>query len=220
MHIHLKAIIFDYGNVISEAQNDLEICGMASVLDLPRSQFEEAYWRFRVAYDEANLDPREYWDAVGQTTSRTISDSQRTKLIELDARSWMYPRAPIVDWANALRRAGFPIALLSNMPVTLRDALAASRWLPEFHHRTLSCNVRISKPSAGIYRECLDALSLAPSDLLFLDDREPNVSAARDLGMHALQFTTTENLARELEQSFDIPVAVAAKVEKAHEKNE
>jgi len=220
MPIRSKAVIFDYGNVLTEPQNDSEIEGMASALDLSRAQFEKAYWRFRVAYDEAQLDPRQYWDAVGNTTARTISDSQRSKLIELDSLSWMYPRTVISDWASALSRAGFPTALLSNMPVTLRDALARCTWLPSFQHRTLSCDVKQSKPSPEIYLHCLSGLSLAPSEVLFLDDREPNVQAARDLGMHALQFTTPDRLAAELERSFYIPVRLAAKVERTHEQNE
>ena len=34
MPIRLKAIVFDYGNVISEPQNAVEIQGMAAVLNL------------------------------------------------------------------------------------------------------------------------------------------------------------------------------------------
>ncbi len=220
MPILVKAIIFDYGNVLSEAQNDTEIRGMAAVFDLPVSDFANAYWRFRVAYDEAKLEPREYWDAVARTVSRSIAESQLSRLIVLDSLSWMYPRTVIADWASALHQAGFPTALLSNMPVTLRDALAGCAWLPPFYHRTLSCDVKLSKPSPEIYLNCLHGLNLAPSEVLFLDDREPNVRAARDLGMHALQFTTPAALAAELDRNFDIPVRLAAKVERTHEQND
>ena len=220
MPIRVKAIIFDYGNVLTEAQNDAEIRAMASVLGLARPEFEKAYWRFRVAYDEAKLEPREYWDAVAREASRELSESQLRDLLPLDSRSWMYARTAMVDWANAVRRAGFQTALLSNMPVTLRDALAGCTWLPDFQHRTLSCNLGISKPSREIYLDCLQGLGCSPSDVLFLDDREPNVSAARDLGMHALQFTTPTALVFELEQSFDIPAPLAATVEKGHDQDE
>ncbi len=128
---------------------------MAAALDLPLLNLKRPIGVSELPTMRLKLDAREYWDAVGQTISRAISDSQRAKLIELDSLSWMYPAHRIVDWANALRRAGFPIALLSNMPVTLRDALAAASWLPAFHHRTLSCDVRISKPAAEIYLHCL-----------------------------------------------------------------
>jgi len=216
----LKAVIFDYGNVLSEPQNAAEVQSMACILDLPAAEFGKFYWSFREAYDEAKFTPREYWNNVAQLAGRTLSQPQIGHLIELDSLSWMHPRTTIVDWARTVRRAGFRIALLSNMPVTLRDALQGRAWLPAFDQRTFSCDLAITKPSPEIYRHCLGGLGLAPLDVLFLDDREPNVQAARDIGMHALQFTTPLDVAREIERSFDIPVPLVATVGTGDEKDE
>jgi putative hydrolase of the HAD superfamily len=217
MQIPLKAIIFDYGNVISQPQNGLEVQGMAGILDLPREEFETVYWRFRVAYDEAQFEPREYWNRVAGLAGRTVSESQIERLIALDSLSWMYPRTAVTDWAGALHRTGFPIALLSNMPVMLRDALQRCAWLPEFDHRTLSCDLKISKPAREIYEHCLHGLGCPASEVLFIDDREPNVRAARALGMHAVQFTTVAGLAGEILSRFDTPVPFVGTVGKTHE---
>ena len=216
----LKAIVFDYGNVLSEPQNAAEIRSMAGILDVPVAEFKSIYWTFREAFDEAKFKPEEYWNHVAQLAGRTLSQPQFDNLMELDSLSWMYPRTTIVDWARTLRRADFRIALLSNMPVTLRDALQRCAWLPAFDQRTFSCDLAITKPSPEIYLHCLDALGLAPQDVLFLDDREPNVQAARDLGMHALQFETPLGIAREIERSFDIPVPLVATVGTGDEKDE
>jgi putative hydrolase of the HAD superfamily len=216
----LKAIIFDYGNVLSEPQNASEIHSMAGVLDLPPAEFKTFYWTFREAFDEAKFLPHEYWNKVAQLAGRTLSQPQIDNLIEIDSLSWMHPRTTIVDWARTVRRAGFRIALLSNMPVTLRDAVQRCSWLPAFDQRTFSCDLKITKPSPEIYLHCLHGLGLAPLDVLFLDDREPNVQAARNLGMHALQFTTPVGIAREIEQSFDIPLPLVATVGTGDEKDE
>jgi putative hydrolase of the HAD superfamily len=216
----LKAVIFDYGNVLSEPQKAAEIQGMAGILDLPASKFEKCYWTFREAFDEAKLKPHEYWNNVAHLAKRTLPQPQMDNLIELDSLSWMHPRTTIVDWACAVRRAGIRIALLSNMPVTLRDALQHSSWMPAFEQRTFSCDLAITKPSPEIYLHCLGGLGLAPADVLFLDDREPNVQAAHALGMYALQFTTPLGVAREIEQSFDIPVPLVATVGTGNDKDE
>lgn len=208
MPIPLKAVIFDYGNVVSEPQGAEQIEGMATVLGLPREDFEKHYWALRVAYDEAQFEPTEYWDQVARLAGRTVSPSQIDELNDLDARSWMHPRMAISAWERALRQSGLRTALLSNMPVTLRDALRDCPWLPDFHWRTLSCDVRIAKPAREIYLHCLSGLGLAPADVLFLDDREPNVRAAQDLGMYALQFRTMNDLALEIQIGFDLPAPV------------
>src|SRR5579864_4372754 len=101
----LKAVIFDYGNVLCEPQNAAEIQGMADILDLPASEFIKYYWAFREAFDQAKLQPREYWNNVAQLAGRALSQAQIDNLIELDSLSWMHPRSTIVDWARTVRRS-------------------------------------------------------------------------------------------------------------------
>jgi putative hydrolase of the HAD superfamily len=187
--IQPKAVIFDYGNVLCEAQKPSDIQAMANVLDLARASFEDAYWRFRVAYDEAQLDPISYWRAVAESADRTVTSEQVESLRKIDIESWIHPNPAMVDWAKNLRQRGMKTAVLSNMPVDLREYLAGPHsWLPEFDHMTFSCDVRSSKPDAAIYQHCLEGLGVVASEALFLDDREPNVTAARDLGMRAVLF--------------------------------
>ncbi|HYL38962.1 MAG TPA: HAD family phosphatase [Bryobacteraceae bacterium] len=212
MRIRPAAIIFDYGNVLSEPQPWSDVQAMASILDLPAETFRRVYWQFRLAYDEAALDPEAYWTTVAQAVSRRLTDSQILVLIEIDCRGWAHPAAVIPEWARQLHRAGLRTALLSNMPVPVRDYVSRCTWLPPFHHRTFSCDVRAAKPSVKIYRHCLNGLGVAPSDVLFLDDRPENVQAAQALGMHGVVFTTLGQAAAELDRRFDIPVPLAATV--------
>lgn len=184
---HPKAVIFDYGNVLCQPQTHSQIDAMANVLGLDRAAFDQAYWRFRVAYDEAQMDAESYWTAVAESAGRTASPEQVEQLRRLDIESWINPNPPMLEWAQSLRQRGIKTAVLSNMPVDLRAYLAGpDSWLPKFDCLTFSCDVRSSKPGAAIYRHCLDGLGVLPSEAMFLDDREPNVTAARDLGMHAL----------------------------------
>ena len=57
----IKAIIFDYGNVLCEPQPREDVDAMAVELDIPSDKFVDLYWRDRVAYDCADLDAMEYW---------------------------------------------------------------------------------------------------------------------------------------------------------------
>src|SRR4051812_41065421 len=117
MPIHPKAIVFDYGNVLSAPQSAAEIQEMAQILDLPTTEFTKHYWTFREAYDAAEFPPDEYWNRVAQLAGRTLSEHQIRNLIQHDNLSWLQPRANVAEWGRSLRKAGFRIALLSNMPV-------------------------------------------------------------------------------------------------------
>jgi putative hydrolase of the HAD superfamily len=202
MRIRPKAIIFDYGNVLSQSQPRSDVERMAAVLDLATDRFQERYWQFRLAYDEAALEPAAYWSAVAE---RAVSESQLEDLFQIDGASWSHPAPEVPEWAGRLHQAGFQTALLSNMPAPVRDYTQTCAWLPPLDHRTFSCDLRISKPSPGIYQHALDGLGVAPDQALFLDDRPENVRGAEAMGIHAVLFTTPEETAILLESRFDMP---------------
>lgn len=202
---HIAAVIFDYGNVLSDVQDNAAVEAMAGVLKLDPQSFQRAYWQFRVAYDEAALSPESYWHAVSGSADRTVQSGDIRRLRRLDVESWVLPNLPMVEWAKRLRDAGTKTAVLSNMPVDLRDyVLGSETWLPEFDAMTFSCDLHCSKPDARIYRDCLERLGTPPTETLFLDDREPNVEAARAIGMHSIVFTGARTALLEIESQFSI----------------
>ncbi len=208
--IRPSAVIFDYGNVLSAPQGAAEVQIMASILNAAPDQFLQAYWQFRVSYDEAAIDPADYWNRVAEQLSRRLTTEQAATLMEFDNRSWAHPAPVLPEWARALRKAGLKTALLSNMPASVRDYIAHCGWLPQFDQRTFSCDVRAAKPAAAIFQHCLDGLHLDTHEVLFLDDRPENVRAAEVLGLHAIQFKSANQAAQEIARRFDIPVPLIA----------
>ncbi len=205
MRLSPKAVIFDYGNVLCESQPAADVQALANILDLPVPQFTEIYWQFRVAYDDGSLDPTAYWNTVAQTASRTLTPAEIFALIEIDSRSWSHPAPVMPQWARDLRAAGIRTALLSNMPVPVRDYVLGCPWLPDFDARVFSCEIGVCKPAPEIYRDCLNKLGVQSSEVLFLDDREPNVRAAEALGMPAVLFTDPASAALEIDAPFRAP---------------
>lgn len=62
-----------------------------------------------------------------------------------------------------------------------------------FSHR-----FKVAKPDPEIFRRTLEILGALPQHVIFVDDMNENVAAARAVGMRAIQFTDTESLEREL----------------------
>ncbi|HMD49442.1 MAG TPA: HAD family phosphatase [Bryobacteraceae bacterium] len=220
MRIRPAAVIFDYGNVLSAPQGSSEIASMASILKTGVDPFREAYWRFRISYDQAALAPEDYWAAVATTLATSLTTTQIATLIEIDSQSWSYPARDLPGWARNLHREGMKTAVLSNIPIPVRDYIERCDWLPPFHQRTFSCDTRIAKPAPEIYRHCIDGLGVDPAEILFLDDRPENVRAAETLGLHGILYQSAEQAAAELRQRFDMPVPLVATLEDGDEKNE
>jgi putative hydrolase of the HAD superfamily len=208
LRIHVGAIIFDYGNVLCSSPIAAEIEGMANILGMSVPDFEPRYWRDRLSFDRADVDPAAYWNAVA---GRTLSADEINRLQEIDSASWSHPCPVMPDWAQRIRAAGLRTGLLSNMPAAVRDYIVQCPWLPEFDHRTFSCDLRITKPSPEIYQHSLAGLGVSASDALLLDDRVENIRAAETLGIHGILFTTPEALPHELDRRFAIHVPLIVK---------
>jgi putative hydrolase of the HAD superfamily len=72
-------------------------------------------------------------------------------------------------------------------------------YAENFDCLTLSSAIHIAKPDAGIFLHCLECLDVAPNEALFVDDREPNVRAAQELGIRGIVATSPTALRNELE---------------------
>jgi epoxide hydrolase-like predicted phosphatase len=209
--IPIKAVIFDYGNVICEPQRSSDLDAMAAILEVERLEFESLYWRFREDYDRHDLDAGAYWSKIEETVERKFKIDQIERAILADCQSWGRSNDRVAHWVNQIRKSGFKTAILSNMPLRLRQYLDAScDWLPEFDHKVFSCDVRCIKPDPQIYIECLKLLGVEPEQALFIDDRAVNVEAAEKLKIHGFVFTTLDQAAPILCQRFNLPVPQVA----------
>jgi len=201
-----SVVIFDYGNVLCQSQPAADTQAMAAILELPLAEFTDVYWRSRIEFDAGELDPTAYWNTL--TPSRSLTAGQIAALTEIDGRSWSHPAPVMPQWARELRDAGLRTALLSNMPLPVRDYVLGCSWLPSFDARVFSCDVGVCKPAPEIYLDCLAELGVKPSEVLFLDDRESNVRGAEALGLNAILFKNARDAAAEIEQRFSLPVTL------------
>jgi putative hydrolase of the HAD superfamily len=63
-----------------------------------------------------------------------------------------------------------------------------------------SCYVGLRKPDRKIYQLALDVLQRDPEEVVFIDDRAENAAAAASLGIHAICYKGSAQLAEELTQ--------------------
>ena len=201
------AVVFDYGNVLCLEQTPEDMKDMALVCGIPHERFSELYWKLRPPYDRGDIDGPAYWTAVVGQQELSLSSDQIATLIKLDSESITRPNQSAVQWAKLLHQEGFPLALLSNMPLELsRHVTKSFPSLSTFEYLIYSCDYGSIKPELAIYRNCLELLKAAPQHILYLDDRVENVEAAARLGINSVLFDTVEKTASRVESRFDIPV--------------
>ena len=89
-------------------------------------------------------------------------------------------------------------------------AEAAYDWLALFDGIVVSGRVRKVKPDRDIFDHLLETFDLRAEDVLFIDDHEPNVVAARSYGMAAHHFQGAEGLRATLVAEGLLPETSAA----------
>jgi putative hydrolase of the HAD superfamily len=186
-----RALLVDYGGVISNPQPDAAVAAMADLVGFDVPVFVERYWEHRLDYDRG-LDARVYWSRVlgdGQPDGRTLE-----RLIRLDIASWSSLNARTLDILTAAHRSGSALSLLSNAPHELADALGEHRALALFDHLMFSARIGAVKPEPAAFEAALRTMSLEPEQVVFIDDRQPNVEGAIACGLRGILFTSAEQL--------------------------
>jgi putative hydrolase of the HAD superfamily len=182
-------VLFDYGGVICEPQSEADWARLASASGGPAADFDAAYWRYRLDYDRAALDVTAYWRSVAADLGRAYTDAEITELSRLDTASWLTLRPATVDLITGLAAAGHRLALLSNAPADVAEAVEALPVAGYFEHLVFSCALKSAKPDPECFQATLAVLGAEPADVIFFDDRPANVAAAAALGMVSFQFT-------------------------------
>lgn len=181
------AVIFDFGGVLWNMRwdwcRDLE-----ARHGLPRgSVFSTLYgsptWR-AVERGEGNVDA---WRDEAHRALEAQAGSPLPRLHDI----WQSRQTPIVanvELALALK-PGYRIAILSNADRTLRTRLRDGLGI---HDRVddivCSAEVGIAKPDPQVYLLACSRLGVPPAAAVFVDDHEPNVTAARDVGLSAVHY--------------------------------
>ena len=171
---------------------------MAAAARMDPAAFTARYFQERDAYDRGDLSTAAYWSKVARD-SAPVDRQLADMLSAWDIEMWSDINRDMTDWLDALRSAGLKTAVLSNMPPDMaQHARGSFPWLQHLDCVILSCEVGVIKPDPAIYRHCVEGLGLAPAEACFIDDKEVNVKAARDAGLHALRFESVESLRRDL----------------------
>ena len=195
----IQAVLFDYGQVLSAPPDPAAWSDMCGITGLPEEALHAAYWEPRHAYDAGHLSGREYWARVTSTCTPALPQTRVDHLLAADIRLWTQLNDPMIAWARFLQRRGMKTGILSN----IGDEMAAGintkfPWIADFHHCTWSHTLNTAKPDPAIYLHAASGLDTAPGNILFIEDREDNIVAAREVGMVAIQYQDHQSFVDEM----------------------
>ncbi len=156
-----------------------------SLEDLFEVKDKYAWQRFELGEtDEASLRDAYFVD-------RRPLDLHGLKSTMVSGYRWIEGIEPLLA---ELQAAGHEMHALSNYPhwwKMIEAKLELSRYVA---WSFVSCETGVRKPDPEAYLGAAGALGVAPSDCLFVDDREKNCRGAEAVGMPAIQFESAARL--------------------------
>jgi putative hydrolase of the HAD superfamily len=196
----VKAVIFDYGEVLCHPPTPDETARLASLFGVGVDRLPALWERNRGAYDRGDLTAEAYWSMLAADAGVAISPGHMEQICTLDVVMWSNINPRMLEWARELSSNGMKLGLLSNMhPDMVTHCRKQFAWIEDFDFVTFSAEVRLIKPDPAIYEHTLRGLGVAPAEALFLDDREVNIRAARVLGINTIHVRSMAQLRKALQ---------------------
>ncbi len=195
----IKNIVFDVGKVLVTYEPDA--CMIELGFDQKtRDAINAAVFRNPI-WDESDrgvLSPEELLDCFIANAPEYAKEIRLAR----DSADRMHDLLPYaVDWVKSLKERGYHLYILSNYSKFAQEACAYKmEFLPYMDGVVFSYQCKMIKPEPDIYQYLLDTYHLNPEECVFLDDRQVNIEAARQAGMHGILFQNYEQGSAELEK--------------------
>ena len=189
----IRAVIFDFGDVLmrNPDRSGRRLWERRLGLDpgeMDRLVFQSEVMRLAMV-GRAGID--DVWRVVGERLSIDVADTQ-----QLSADFWNGAQLDerLVGFVRDLRPR-FRTAILSDAWLGCRQLFSETLKLGDvFDEIIISAEEGVAKPNRAIFEIALKRLAVEPAEAVFVDDLAANVTAARTLGMFAIQFTDTERV--------------------------
>jgi putative hydrolase of the HAD superfamily len=162
----------------------------AEVFNLDHDEMDERHNLTFGAWEAGRIDLATYLRRVIFYTQRSFTPENFTQFLFEQSRTY----EDVIDFVRDLKvRHGLHVVAITNDPRELVEHRVKAFNLREFIDIIVaSCFVHYRKPDYDIYRIAIDVAQAAPSESVYLEDREMFVEVGREVGLTAVRHIDLE----------------------------
>ncbi len=193
----IDAIIFDVGNVLIDWdwKGQMKNLGFdeKTITYLAKHLIGDPLW------NEFDRGTRPYNDILDEFCKRNPAYETQIRTFIATMTETIVTRDYVKPWLSDLKNKGYELYILSNWcePVFEKVKDTKLSFRKHMDGCIWSYQVKSVKPDAKIYQTLIGKFHLDPKRCVFLDDRQENLDAAAQFGIHTI---LAKNHAYELEQ--------------------
>jgi len=195
----IKAIIFDYGNVIRKWDNHIFLDKIIKKSNKNYEYIDNFIFSsgLQDKFELGEISEINFFRIIKKQFNLSITQKEFFK--EYTSRIFENIKSTLA-LIKKLKK-NYKVALLSNTTKVDFDCLIKKlKEFPLFDAVTLSFEVEHKKPEKQIYLDSLKKLNLNPDECVFIDDIKEYSDAASKLGIHGINYISYENLIKELKK--------------------
>ena len=189
----IKAIIFDYGGVISKEGSFKPLCKLyAKKHKVSYKGFYDVLVDIWLKTRTNKHDSKLFWIRCAEFL-KTDPIKLKKEMIKFDGYN-----LETISLIRKLKK-DYKIGLLSNhIEDWLGNIIQEKKLDNMFDVIITSYDSKLAKPDIKIFKEILKKLKLKPMECVFIDDIKTNIPPAQKLGMKTIKFTNLNQLKKEL----------------------
>lgn len=192
-----KAIVFDFGGVMTtEPNKEAVVQFLRASFKLTQAEFENINQEKRKAVKAGKTDA-EFWLQYAKERHITLPPDWLHALNQV-MQDAIGVNPHMYALVEKLKAKQYKIALLSNIDERLGKLIREFGLYKPFTPCLLSYEIGLEKPDLRIYQVLLKELNLPANEIIFIDDRQENIEAAKSLGFDAILFTSECSLTQQL----------------------
>jgi putative hydrolase of the HAD superfamily len=178
----IKAVLFDFGGVLTEGGKLGSIRGMFALAYGVRPQDVKLDGSVQAAF-KGTISGQEFVDTINRINPQY---PPTTTAVLVENADFFERCEQVYALARQLRAKGIVTGIFSNVFTMSAEVLLREGFYDGFAPLVLSCEHRLMKPEKELYEYAIRELKLEPAEIAFIDDRDEFLAPARGLGMHTI----------------------------------
>jgi len=179
-----KVILFDIGGVLINWKDEWLYQEISKQIEIPFKRIESKFNANLCSLFESKINEKEFWNLVLGYDNKIDHKIISKTFLKMSSINYDF-----LNFAKSLKIDGHHIGILSNLTPETSTCIPNS-LLDNFDYLFYSNSLKMSKPNAEIYQH---VCSKIPSkDILFIDDKQENLDAAKLFNMDTILFTLSD----------------------------
>lgn len=199
----IKAVIFDYGDVIIYVPEKIIVEGIANSYQMPLEEFMKVVPPLFHKFDKG-LPEKKFWVLLSKKLGKPIPKNCFSLFVDPFLKHLVfYPE--VLSLVKRLRKKGIKTAVLSNNCHPQEKVIRDLHGFDDFDLVILSNRVGLRKPDPKIYKLTVEKLGVKPSECIYVEDKETYLTPAQKLGMRTILAVSPRQTVKEVSRLVSLP---------------